>query len=132
MVPSTGRCLTHDMPKRTIRRVAVLALLPCVSACSAEQSAEDGECSARIRYEGVVYRSHNELNAEPSSGLPLGTGDVIGCGGDAARVVEQVEVSAVGGVTPSLAIVVRTEQWRGTYVSEHVPRSEWPTQLELE
>jgi len=120
------------MPKWTVLEVALLAFLPFISACNTDRLAQDGDCSARIRYEGVVYRSHNELNPQAAPGRPLGTADVIDCGGDAARKVDEVDVSAVGGVAPSQAIIVTADQWRGIYVAEDVPRSEWPTRLELE
>lgn len=39
-----------------------LAALPLLGACASGVSGNDGDCNARIRYEGVIYQPHNALN----------------------------------------------------------------------
>lgn len=120
------------MSNRTSIRIAILAVLLSVTACTSDQPASDADCSARISYEGVVYRGRNELNPDAPPGEPLGTGNVLECGDDEPVKIEEVGVFAVRGVAPSTAIMVATKAWQGVYVAEDLPRSEWPTELELE
>ena len=85
------------------------------------------DCNARIRYEGVLYRPDNALNQAAPSGTSIGDGEVVDCGQvDTAPAVDEATVSSVKGVETSVAVVVVRGQWKGIYVAEDVPRSEWP------
>ncbi|MGH3331149.1 MAG: DUF6281 family protein [Nocardioidaceae bacterium] len=108
----------------------VLAAVPLLSACDTDSSSKGGDCNARIRYDGVIYRPHNALNQAVPQGVELGAGDVVGCGEAAsAPKVDEVTVLSVEGVAPSIAVMARQGQWRGIYVAEDVPRSTWPRSL---
>jgi hypothetical protein len=107
-----------------------LAALPLLGACASGVSGDDGDCSARIRHEGVIYRPHNALNETAQRGANLGTGDVVGCGeGASAPKVDEVTVYAVKNVPMSIALKTREGEWEGIYVAEGVPQSEWPRVL---
>ncbi len=91
----------------------------------------DGDCVARIRYEGVLYRPHNELQPDLTRGRLLGTGDIVGCGGISAEAVDEVKVYAVKGVDPAVAVLTTAGEWGpGAYVAEGLPRRSWPPNLE--
>jgi len=108
----------------------VVAAFPLLVACGADPSGSDRDCSARIRYEGVVYRPHNALNQAAPQGSRLGTGDVVDCGdGASAPKVDEVTVFSVKGVSTSVALIAGQGDWHGIYVAEGVPRSEWPRVL---
>lgn len=110
--------------------LAVLAALPLLVACDPDPSGTDGDCSARIRYEGVVYRPHAALNQSAPQGSELGTGDVVDCGNAAsAPKVDEVTVFSVQGVATSVALMAGQGDWHGIYVAEGVPRSDWPRVL---
>ena len=87
----------------------------------------EGDCHARVRYEGALYRSHNLLPQKAALGSPVGEGDVVGCGGIDAEVVDQVDVRPIKGVAPQVAIRTRGE-WRGIYIREDLATkpSSWP------
>jgi hypothetical protein len=110
--------------------LGVLAALPLLGACASGVSGNAGDCNARIRYEGVIYRPHNALNETAPRGADLGTGDVVGCGeGASAPKVDDVTVYAVTNVPMSIALRTRGGEWEGIYVAEGVPQSEWPRAL---
>lgn len=109
--------------------LALVALLatPLFAACT---SPNDGDCTARIRYEDTMYRPHNGPNQAAPAGGSLGQGDVVDCGDvESAPKVDEVAVLSVRGVDPSVAVMVKEGDWRGVYVSEDVPRSDWPQVL---
>jgi len=111
------------------RRLAVMlvASVAFLNACDTGPSAMDGDCVARIRYEGVIYRPHDGLNQAAPRGSELGTGDVVDCGeGASAPKVDEVTVFSVKGVASSIAVMAEQGQWQGIYVAEDVPRSDWP------
>ena len=114
--------------------LAVVAALPLLLACDEESSAHGGECAGRIRYEGIVYRLHNELNPDAPRGEQLGSADVIDCGdGSSAPKVDAAVIFSVKGVASSIAVMVSAREWQGVYmaedVAENVPPSEWPRPL---
>jgi hypothetical protein len=113
------------------RRVcAVLLVLPFLGACGTDVPAGDGDCNARIRYQGVVYRPHNAVNQDAPRGGELGTGEVVGCGeGSSAPTVDEVTVHSLRNISPPVAVTVAHGEWRGVYVAEGVRRSEWPGAL---
>jgi hypothetical protein len=88
--------------------------------------ANQGDCTGRIRFEGVIYRPHNAVNQEAPAGLMVGTADVIGCGGLDAPAVDIVEVHSVRGVGIAIALVSTDADWHGVYVAEDLRRSAWP------
>jgi hypothetical protein len=62
----------HMVSKRLA--VVLVAATALLSARDTAPSALDGDCSARIRYEGVIYRPHNGLNQAAPRGSELGAG----------------------------------------------------------
>ncbi|MFN8136177.1 MAG: DUF6281 family protein [Propionicimonas sp.] len=107
--------------------VAGVMAAAVLGACSA---ANDGDCTGRIRYEDVLYRSHNALNQHAPAGERLGEAEVVGCGDvDSASAVDEVIVFSVKGDTANVAVIVEQGPWHGVYVSEDVPRSAWPRVL---
>ena len=100
-----------------------------LSGCSME-GGNEGDCSARVRYEGALYRGHNLLPKKAPLGVPVGEGDVVGCGGIDAEAVARVDVRPIKGVDPKVAIGTRGE-WRGIYIREDLatPPSSWPQPL---
>jgi hypothetical protein len=107
--------------------LVLAAMVPVICACTAEPAATGGDCNARVRYDGVVYRPHNELSSDPPPGARLGMADVIGCGdADSASVVDRTPVFMVSDVAASVAIMVDGDEWQGIYVAEGVPPSKWP------
>lgn len=110
--------------------LGVLVALPLLGACASGASGNDGDCNARIRFEGVSYRPHNALNETAPRGAELGVGDVVGCGeGASAPKVDEVTVYAVKNVPHSIAVKTRGGDWEGSYVAEEVPQSDWPRVL---
>jgi len=89
----------------------------------------DGDCSGRVRYQGTLYRSHNELNQAAPLAEPLGGGDIVGCGGLGADAVDRVKVRAVRGVDPGIAVAIGGKKWRGVYVAVGVQKTSWPEVL---
>ena len=94
------------------------------SACAERD--EGGDCHGRVGYADAVYAPHNEAHDGAPVGRALGTADVLDCDREPA---EAVEVHAVRGVDPALAVVVRRGEWRGVYVAEGVGPSSWPPVL---
>jgi hypothetical protein len=115
--------------------VVVSALLSASAlvGCSEDgPDGSDGDCSARVRLSGKVFRPHNELNQEAPGGHVLGRGEIIDCGSATdAQGVDTVEVYAVSHVDDEIAVVVTDSQWSGVYVVEGLPQSDWPEQLKI-
>lgn len=115
--------------------VALLFAVQLSTGCSASDDndgspqASQGDCNARIRYHGTIYRSHNALNQDAPIGKLASSGDIIGCGGLSAASVDMVKVFAVKGVDLDIAVMTDDAQWHGVYVAEGVPRSSWPKPL---
>jgi hypothetical protein len=108
--------------------VALLAA-PLFAACTRD-AANDGDCNARILYQGVMYRWHQELNQAAPAGSSLGQGDVVDCGDvESAPKVDEVTVRSIRGVAASVAVKIVEGEWRGVYVSEDAPPSDWPQVL---
>ena len=110
-----------------VRRVAIAlagaGVVIALTACGSSDSASDGDCSARIEYQGSTYRTHNLVRASAEAEeTSLGRGEVVGCDGDA---VDQVSVHRVVGVEPDVAIAVTGSKWRGTYVLEGTGPGDW-------
>lgn len=100
--------------RRVTIALAGLGVAAALTACGSGHSASDGDCNARIEYQGSTYRTHNLVKASAEAQeTTLGRGDVVGCDGDA---VDQVSVHRVVGVEPDIAIAVTGSEWRGTYV----------------
>jgi hypothetical protein len=118
----------------TRARVGVAALLtiPVLSGCIDDLTTDtDEDCAGRIRYEGVIYGPHGDLNKAAPRGGELGTGEVVDCGDvDSAPKVDEVAVLSVRGVPTSVAVIVGTGEWRGVYVAEDMAPSEWPRVLQ--
>lgn len=102
----------------------LLAVSP-ITACADAPPGTEGDCSAKIGWNDDVYRSHNELNPDAPRGKRLGEGDVLDCD---EQSVDTVEVFAVEGVDPSIAIITAGD-WPGIYVVEGTPNSSWPDVL---
>lgn len=122
------------MLRRTATVLAVVAASQLLLACGADSSADRGDCNARIRYEGTVYRPHNELNPDAPRGGKLGSAEVVDCGdATSAPVVDEAVIFSVRGVATSVAVMVSAREWRGIYVAENVadgvPPSDWPRPL---
>lgn len=123
-----GLILSLMLVARLVLRVWVA--LPLLGACASGVSGNDGDCNARIRYEGVIYQPHNALNETAPLAAELGAGDVIGCGkGVSAPKVDEVTVYAVKNVPYPIAVMTRGGDWEGIYVAEAVSRSDWPRVL---
>lgn len=103
-----------------------LAGASVLGGCSASQEAVD--CGWRIAYDDVTYRSHNELVDPPPAAEPVGTGDALDCEREPDH---RVEVEAVDGVDPRVAIVVAINPGEppSLYVREGVGPDEWPAAI---
>jgi hypothetical protein len=130
MSPMARDAHTERVVTRRLTWVVLLLSLQFVIGCSANpQQANEGDCSARIRYDGTIYWSPNLLNQAAPIGKLVGNGDIIGCGGISATAVATVKVHAVEGVDPGIAVMTDDADWHGVYVAEGVPRSSWPSPL---
>jgi hypothetical protein len=111
---------------------ALLLAVQLSTGCSASdgnagsQQASQGDCSARIRYHGTLYRPHNALNQAAPIGKIAANGDIIGCGGNSAAAIDKVKVYAVKGVGLDIAVMTDDARWHGVYVAEGMPQSSWP------
>lgn len=106
--------------------LAALPIVGCADDPPYDPPSSDGDCNARIEWDGVAYRPHNELNQAAPRGDRLGTGDVLDCDGTS---LETVSLFALDGVDASLAIGIGRGEWRGVYVAEGVPEKSWPEVL---
>lgn len=107
--------------------MALLVVAPLFVGCADDLAGSEGDCNARIEWDGVVYRPHNALNQAAPRGERLGSGEVLDC--DRSGVATVV-VFAVEGVDAAVAIRIGDKLWRGVYVAEKLPRSSWPQVLE--
>jgi hypothetical protein len=93
--------------------------------------ATDGDCLARVRFDGAIYRPAGSLKPQAPTGSALGHGALIDClgepVGDGVVSRYRVHVFAVRGTAPTVAILVLTGDARGVYVAEALPRSQWPS-----
>jgi hypothetical protein len=82
------------MPTRAGIGVAVLLNMPVLNGCIDDLNMDlDEDCVGRIRYEGILYAPHGDLNkAAPRAG-ELGTGEVVDCG-DVNSAPKVAEVAA--------------------------------------
>ena len=119
------------MTGQRMRVAALLLAVPLIVGCADDpedtRGPNDGHCNARIGWDGVTYRLHNQVNQAAPRGLRLGMGEVLDCDGSS---VATVEVFAVEGVDSPLAIKVIGE-WRAVYVAEGVSRASWPVPLRI-
>lgn len=114
------------MVRAGVWTVAATLVALSVAACGDAPGGTEGDCNARIGWDGVVYRSHSALNQAAPSGDDLGFGDVLDC--DEASVAK-VEVLTVSGVDAAVAIRVGRGTWQGVYVASDVPPASWPEAL---
>jgi hypothetical protein len=111
---------------------ALLSASALVGCSEAAPDGSDGDCSARVRLSGKVFRPHNELNQGAPVGHVLGRGEIVDCGSATdAQGVDTVEVHAVSHVDDQIAVVVTDSQWSGVYVVEGLAQSAWPEQLKI-
>lgn len=110
---------------RWLLAIAVLALAGCTS-----EGGNEGDCSARVRFEGNLYRPHSAMPAQAPLGAYMGRGDVVGCGGVDAPAVDQVKVRKIKGVDPEVALGTGGD-WPGLYIREDLAseQSAWPEPL---
>lgn len=102
-----------------------LLLTAALAGCAPADQGASGDCSTRIGFQRIVYRSHNALNQAAPPGRSLGNGDLLDCDGS---TVGQEKVFAVKGVDPAIAVLVKAKG-HGIYVAEGVSRSTWPAPL---
>ena len=114
-----------------MRRKAALVVLAAglMSGCASDDGTE-GDCSARVRYEGALYRSHNLLPERAATDAVVGEGDIVGCGGLDAAAVDSVDVRRLTGVSPEVAVGLRGE-WQGIFIREDLASevSAWPAPI---
>jgi hypothetical protein len=121
--------LRHTQGMHITGALAALFLMaPVLVSC-----AEGGDCSARVLYQGTVYLSHQDLRDRAPEDRSVGRGEVLGCGDlESAERVAEVSVHSLQTVPVSVAIMVSDSQWRGIFVSEDIPPSEWPDVIRLD
>ena len=130
---------------RTTRLVLALSsgVLLAVAGCSNGSEARDtsspvlsqdpdvngDDCTGRVKFRGVVYRSSNAVNEQAPLGEALGTGDIVGC--DGTTVVDSVQVRPVEGVEVETAIATTDAEWHAVYINEDIASdpSSWPEVL---
>jgi hypothetical protein len=112
-----------------MRRLLVLAVV-ALAGCTSEAGTE-GDCSARVWFEGTMYRSSNAMPDQAPLRAAVGRGKVVGCGGLDAPAVSRVEVRRISGVDPEIAAGARGD-WRGLYIREDLAseQSTWPKPLQ--
>lgn len=95
--------------------------------CESATKGNEGDCSAEISFQSVTYGSHNQLASLPSNTERIGRGHVLGCDGEFLR---KVEVHAIDGVNPSIAIAVPSPfDLANIYVAEGVGPKQWPDEI---
>jgi hypothetical protein len=99
------------------------------SVISQRPGSNGGDCTGRVKYRGVVYRTSNAVNERAPVSEPVGSGDVVDC--DETTVVDSVRVRAVEGVDVETAIATTDADWRAVYVNEDMASdpSSWPDVL---
>ena len=139
-VTSGEVCLVaaHTGPvKRGLIAGVIAMTVPAVSGCSGNgrsvlPARTDGDCVARVRFDGVIYTPNNNLNPKAPRGRALGHGALIDCSGknlgDGVPSRYRVRIFAVRGVPPATAIIIGPGDAHGIYVDEDLRRpSQWPT-----
>jgi hypothetical protein len=111
--------------------LSALCLTGCNGSSAPDQAARtDGDCVARVRFAGVIYRPNNSLNPKAPPGRALGHGALVDCFGkkigDGIVSRYRVKVFAVRGVAPATAIITGPGDAHGIYVDGRLSRSEWP------
>jgi hypothetical protein len=115
----------HVFLTRLATTTALLLTAGLLAGCAPADQGASGDCSTRIGFQRIVYRSHNALNQAAPPGRSLGNGDLLDCDG---HTVGHQRVFAVKGVDPAIAVLVKAEG-HGIYVAEGVSRSTWPAPL---
>ena len=91
---------------RTPLAFAVVALGGC-----AQDGANEGDCNAKIRFQGSIYRVHSDMRDHAPLGRSVGQGEVVGCGGLEAPAIDEVQVRRIKGVSPAVALATDDEDW---------------------
>lgn len=121
------------VPRRWVVAAALTLSAAGTTSCSdtVNNSELDGDCTARVRLDGVIFRPHNLTIAKPPLGEPLGDADVVDCGeGMDAPRVGHVRVFAIKGLPTDLAVAVRRGAMGGAYIVEGSSPSDWPELVE--
>ena len=105
---------------------AVVALGGC-----AQDGANEGDCNAKVRFQGSIYRVHSDMRDHALLGRSVGQGEVVGCGGLEAPAIDEVQVRRIKGVSPTVALATDDEDWRGLFIREDLASepSSWPEEL---
>lgn len=111
---------------RLLLVVAVLVLSGCAS-----DAGNEGDCSARVRFDGNLYRPHSAMPDQAPLGPSVGRGEVVDCGGADAAAVDRVDVLRIKGVEPEVAVATRG-RWPGLYIREDLAtdQASWPEPLQ--
>lgn len=111
--------------------VVVAALVSVLGGCSAQDSAEQGDCSATVRLGGEIYRPASTV-LMPRAGRPLPSSDYYGCGGE-GRVPEsgKAELHVAVGLDPDSAVLVRERGEDFVYVRQSMRVRDWPAKLKV-
>jgi hypothetical protein len=116
-----------------VRGAVAASVVAVLSGCgvtpgSEPPGAKSGDCTARLGYAEVVYSPNSNLKPFAPPGKSLGLGTEVDCDGSALD--RRVPVHAIRGIAPRKAIIVTGRGgMRGTYINEHLRRSEWPNAL---
>jgi hypothetical protein len=96
---------------------------------SQDPDVNGGDCTGRIRFRGVVYRSTNAVNEHAPLSEAVGRGDIVDC--DGTTVVDAVQVRPVEGVDLGTAVATTDAVWRAVYINEDIASdpSSWPAVL---
>ena len=113
-------------PMRALLALAVVALGGC-----AQDGANEGDCNAKVRFQGSMYRVHSDMRDHAPLGASVGQGEVVGCGGSEAPAIDEVEVRRIKGVSLAVAVATSDEEWRGLFIREDLATepSSWPEVL---
>jgi hypothetical protein len=120
--------MTDRARRVVVASVVAFAVSAAVVACGGP-TANEGDCSARIRYAGTIYRPHNALNQDAATAGPVGRARVIDCDGSPLRDLEAQPVSGLTGVPVAIAVRVTGSPYGGVYVAVGVHRAQWPAPL---
>ena len=111
------------------RRVVVAVVASAAVVACGGPTATEGDCNARIRYGGRVYRPHNALNQDAATAGPVGHARVLDCDGSPLRDLAAQPVSGLTNVPVAIAVRVTGSPYGGVYVAVGVRRAEWPAPL---
>lgn len=110
---------------------ALLALtLTALSGC-ADDTTNDRDCNSAIRFEGTLFRSNSDMQQRVPLDEPLGTGELVGCGGLNDEAVGEVELRRIKGVAPTDAVAVTKREAEGFYLRDDLvaDHDSWPKPL---